>query len=176
MRLPSTGFQWALAAMALVQGDRALSLSGMAGKVLYVENLNWWMGLDTDRLIGVTGWVGETPEGEVPFMLLHPLRAGLDADMRRLASALGLAGAADGAPPQTPGVAFMTIADGWVRLHFGDWNAELPANPEFTEAARASWGVLVVGERAWSGNHAELDGYLAAGGYRKVHHGRIPVR
>ena len=141
-----------------------------------MEDLNWWMGLDTDRLIGMTGWAGETPEGEVPFVLLYPLRGGLDADMRRLASVLGLAIGADGAPPQTPGVASVTVADNWVRLRIGEWNSEVPSSPEFTDAARAGWGVLVVGEHAWSGNHADLNGYLGAGGFRKVHHGRIPVR
>lgn len=141
-----------------------------------MDELNWWMGLDTDRLIGMTGWVGETPEGEVPFILLYPLRGGLEANMRRLASALGLTVGAEGAPPQTPGLAAVTVDDGWVRLSIGEWSAEVPSNPDFTHAARTGWGVLIVGERAWSGNHAELEAYLAAGGFRKVHHGRIPVR
>ncbi len=134
------------------------------------------MGLDTDRLIGVTGWVGETPAGEVPFILLYPVRGGLDADMQRLASVLGLAVGADGAPPQTPGIASATVTDGWVRLSIGDWITELPAGPEFSAAARTGWGVLVAGQREWSGNHAELDRYLATDGFRKVHHGRIPIR
>ncbi|WP_433716958.1 hypothetical protein ACQP2U_43530 (plasmid) [Nocardia sp. CA-084685] len=140
-----------------------------------MENLNWWLGLDTDRLIGMTGWAGQTPEGEVPFVLLYPLQGGLEADMRRLASVLGLAVGADGAPPQTPGLASVTVAGGWVRLRIGEWSTEIPSSPEFADAAQAGWGVLVVGERAWSGTSAQLDGYLAAGGFHAVHHGRIPV-
>ncbi|MCX4097726.1 hypothetical protein [Nocardia sp. alder85J] len=46
---------------------------------------------------------------------------------------------------------------------------ELPAtgNPD----PLANWV-----SRAWSGNHADLDGYLAAGGFRGVHHGRVAVQ
>ncbi|WP_280394297.1 hypothetical protein [Nocardia brasiliensis] len=141
-----------------------------------MADLNWWMGLDTDRLIGMTGWVGETPEGEVAFLLLYPMQTGLDTEMRQLGSTLGLAVAAQGAPPESSGVASIALADGWVRLHLGEWSTELPANPDFTAAARIGWGVLIVGERSWSGNHAELDRYLSADGYRAVHHGRVPIR
>lgn len=116
------------------------------------ESDAWWLGQDSDRLLNLTGWIGEHPAtgADVANLLLHPLGGGVAGKMRNLAGALGLGRADVGAmtevPPDTTWATLGDAPEGRsVWLHYGDtaW-LHRPVTAEWETAATGQRMVLLI--------------------------------
>jgi hypothetical protein len=134
----------------------------------------WWVGVDTDRTLSLTGWIGETPEGDAAFLLLYPNGHGAAARMRQLAETLELAPGPTAPPPSTH-QASAEIASDHLILRFPGFETRIPVHADYAQTARRGWGVLVIGHDGWDGRHAGLDKYLSRQRFRRIHHGRIII-
>lgn len=127
------------------------------------------LGQWSERLIAMTGWIGEHPGdgGDVAHLLVYPTGHSAAASMRAAADMFGLRDALD--PPLAqpgPDVAALAIRDdGWVSLYaHGQQVAERPVTAEWAEVARARGQVmLTLGWDGYSGRDNELERYLARG-------------
>ncbi|WP_280502021.1 hypothetical protein [Nocardia farcinica] len=135
----------------------------------------WWVGVDTDRQLMLTGWIGETPEGDAPYLLLYPSGMGAAARMRQLADVLGLQPGNAGPPQPTVEASATTSGDRLV-LHLPGQDITIPIHADYAATTTRGWGVLVVGQDGWDGHHGpSLDRYLARRGFSRIHYGRILI-
>lgn len=135
----------------------------------------WWVGVDTDRQLMLTGWIGDTPEGETAYLLLYPSGMGAAARMRQLADVLGLR-PGNTSPPEVTGFAAATITGDRLTLRLPGQDITIPIHADYATTAARGWGVLVVGQDGWDGRHGpSLDRYLARREFSRIHYGRILI-
>lgn len=136
----------------------------------------WWAGVDTDRTVALTGWIGDTPEGEAAFLLLYPTGGGAEQRMRKLAEVLELRPASAGAPVATH-QASATIEGGKLTLRFPGFETTIPVHADYIAAARRGWGLLTVGMDEYTGHTlAHHERYVARNGFTRVYFGRIIIQ
>lgn len=142
------------------------------------EDMAFLLGQDSDRVLMLTGWIGEHPgDGrDIAHLLLYPAGHGVAAKMRALADMLRLAPALAGAPKLIPpDVTHVQLADGWARIHSGDsMIVERPVPGEMASVALARQQiVLTVGQDGYTGRPQDLDAYL--GRIKRLYMGLVPV-
>lgn len=141
------------------------------------------LGQASERLLVLTGWIGEAPTdgADVAHLLMHPLGHGVADKMRVLAGLLGLGPATELAaltevPAEVASVALVTDArDTWAQLHIGEaMVAERPVPPDWQAAARSrGWVILTVGQDPLE-TVRDLDRYLTRS--RRLHIGRLTLQ
>lgn len=134
----------------------------------------WWVGVDTDRLLSLTGWIGDTPEGQAAFLLLYPHAMDAAARMRKLAEVLELAPGPTSPPPDTHQVDAVIGGDR-LTLRLPGMQVSIPIHADYAAAAARGWGVLVIGQDGWDGRWSGIDTYLSRRGFTRIHHGRIII-
>lgn len=123
--------------------------------------------------IALTGWIGEHPfDGDdVAHLLLYPTVEGHEATLDQIGRDLGL-GPATSLMVDTDEqqVSAKLAADGWIHLHMAQEEiAAIPVNQDWANAAaRRGYLMLTLGQRAWDGNHASLNDYVADPTYLRM--------
>lgn len=127
-------------------------------------------GQDTERLVGLTGWIGTHPDtgADIAHLLVYPQGSDIGQKMRSLAALYQLAPMSAGTMPEiSPEVAHATIdAEPVVRIQPGAGTLHRAVTGDWAVAARAQGAiVLTVGERALRYDHRRplrsIDRYLA---------------
>jgi hypothetical protein len=126
---------------------------------------NWWLGEDPSRLLGMTGWVNDTPEEEVAFLLLYALSDGNEIEMSLLAELLGLRKVMPDTDPELTDKVAAVIDGDMIELRpdNGALLGAIPVTGDFTTVTRRGWAVLVVGFDGYSDHPVGLDRYLSRG-------------
>ena len=115
------------------------------------ETDSWWLGQDSERIIRLTGWIGEHPAtgADVAHLLLYPDGHGAAAKMRRLAEALGLNRADAEMTKPAADLAHASLGDApegrsvWLHGHANYPFAHVPVNAEWESAATAQQLVVL---------------------------------
>lgn len=138
-----------------------------------------WLVASGDRLVAMTGWIGEHPRdgSDIAHLLIHPLGDGQAARMRQVAELLGLGPAVTGLVDVPPDTTLARVADTHVSLRYRDSDTiGRPVPAEWVKTALAQRFVIVtVGLDGLAGvpGGSRLDKYLARANRLRV--GRIRV-
>lgn len=120
------------------------------------------LGQAGERLLGMTGWIGEHPVtgGDVPHLLMAPFGHGVAGSVRSLAEALGMSG---GPMRDIPGMSVEPAGEDRVRLRLGDLALHRPITKQWTRTADECGYVIVsIGAQPLTGSRPrDIDRYLA---------------
>lgn len=139
-----------------------------------------WLVADGDRLVSLTGWIGEHPQdgSDVAHLLLHPLGDGQAQRMRQVAELFGLGPATTGLLDVPPDTTLARVAATYVTLRYRDSDTiGRPVPAEWVKTALAQRFVIVTlgmdGLTGVTSSGQRLDRYLAR--VNRLRIGRVRV-